>query len=72
MDDNYRFKFQIVDTETDEVVEEDWCSFDVTTITEHGDCEVVDIHVGQMMRNWRKVFHAAHQETKRSESDDES
>lgn len=48
----YRFKFQIVDEATGQVVETDFCP--ITTIDQFGGCESVDIHVASMLRAFNR------------------
>lgn len=48
----YRFKFQIIDETTGDVVEADYCA--LTTIDEFGGCESVDIHVAAMLRAFNR------------------
>jgi hypothetical protein len=55
----YRFKFQIVDETTGEVVHSDWTYF--TTIDEFGGCESVDIHVAAMLRGWQRHARAEYE-----------
>jgi hypothetical protein len=50
---DYRFKFQIVDESTGEVVEADWCTINDERIDEFGASATVEIHISKMLRNWR-------------------
>lgn len=59
----YRFAFQIVDESTDEVVESDFCTITNARIGEFGDCEMVDMAVGKMLRNWRTFAREEHEAT---------
>lgn len=56
---SYRFKFQIVDESTDEVVAEDYCG--LTTIDNFGACESVDIHVSSMLRAFQRTGRAEYE-----------
>lgn len=49
---NYIFKFEIVDAVTGDVIEMDFTT--MTDINEAGFCDSVDIHVSQMLRNWKR------------------
>lgn len=51
----YKFKFRIVNTETDEVFMTDWTTFDADRVDEFGGCETVDIHVASALRKLRRV-----------------
>lgn len=48
----YRFRFQIVDETTGEVVESDYTY--LTSIDQFGNCESVDIHVAAMLRGFNR------------------
>jgi hypothetical protein len=52
----YHFKFQIADATTGEIIECDWCSLS------YADPEsVVNLHVSQMLRNWRNFARAEYE-----------
>ncbi len=56
----YRCTIQITDDATGEVIERDW--FTITDATERsGDWERLNIHGGQMLRNWRDFARAEHE-----------
>lgn len=54
-----RFKFEIIDDTTGDVIASDWTWFDHGRIDEYGNCETVDIHVGAAMRHVRRTQAAA-------------
>ena len=67
---DYRFRFQIVDATTDEVIESDWCTITNAKISGFGECEVVEMEVSRMLRNWRG-FARAEYERENFTSDEE-
>ena len=50
---DFRFRCEIVDAETDEVIVQDHCTITDASIDEFGGCEMVDHAVAKMMRYWR-------------------
>lgn len=69
---NYIFKFQIVDTETDQTIEADYCTITDANIDGFGGCEVVDHEIARMLRNWRSFARAEYEaENYPTEEDDE-
>lgn len=56
----YRFKCEIVDDETDEVVIADYCTL-LGTIDQFGGCETVDMHVASMLRAFQRTARPQHE-----------
>lgn len=56
---DYRFKFQIVDEATGDVIADDWCT--LTTIDEFGGCEAVDHQVASTLRYFTRTGRAKHE-----------
>lgn len=51
----FRFKFEIQDETTDEVITSDWTLFDTVSIGDYGECETIDIHVASALRYLRRA-----------------
>lgn len=51
----FKFKFEIQDEATDEIVTSDWTLFDTVSIDDYGACETIDIHVASALRYLRRV-----------------
>jgi hypothetical protein len=57
---SYRFRFEIVDQETGEVVERDWVTLPDTDPV--GFCTLsINTHVAQMLHNWRTFARAEYE-----------
>lgn len=65
---DYRFKFQIVDQTTGEVVESDYCP--LTTIDQFGGSETVDIHVSSMLRAFKRFGQAEYERANYQSAED--
>lgn len=56
---DYRFKFQIIDENTGDVIVDDYCSFE--TVDEFGGCEAVDHQTAKGLRYFKRVGRAKHE-----------
>ena len=63
----YRFKLEIVDENTGDVIVSDFCS--LTSIDQFGGCESVDMHAAAALRFFNTVGRAKHEAANYSEND---